>query len=98
MDIRLMSMQIKYTPQFLAKMEDIFAESDYILRYEKGNFHAGYCVLKETKIAIVNKYFTIEGKINCLIEILKSIEIDTSKLSDKNRILYQDLNQTESLL
>jgi hypothetical protein len=87
-----MSLQIKSTPQFLAKLEDIFAESDYVLRYEKGNFHAGYCILKETKIAIVNKYFTIEGKISCLIEI------DTSKLSDKNRQLYQELNQTELLL
>jgi hypothetical protein len=93
-----MSLQIKSTPQFLAKLEDIFAESDYVLRYEKGNFHAGYCILKETKIAIVNKYFTIEGKISCLIEILKSIEIDTSRLSDKNRQLYQELNQTELLL
>ena len=88
-------MEIKLTPQFLAKLEDVFAESDYVLRYEKGNFHAGYCVLKDTKIAIVNKYFTIDGKINCLIEILKSIELDTSKLSDKNRTLYQELNQTE---
>jgi hypothetical protein len=88
-------MEIKFTPQFLARLEDIFAESDYVLRYEKGNFHAGYCVLKDTKIAIVNKYFTIDGKINCLIEILKSIELDTSKLSDKNRTLYQELNQTE---
>ena len=91
-------MQIKYTPQFLAKLEDIFAESDYILRYEKGNFHAGYCILKETKIAIVNKYFTAEGKINCLIEILKGIDIDASKLSEKNRSFYLELSQTTLLL
>jgi hypothetical protein len=88
-------MQIKYTPQFQAKLEDIFAESDYVLRYEKGNFHAGYCILKDTKIAIVNKYFTPEGKINCLIEILKSIDLDISKLSDKNRQLYHELTQSE---
>jgi hypothetical protein len=88
-------MQIKFTPQFQAKLEDIFAESDYVLRYEKGNFHAGYCILKDTKIAIVNKYFTPEGKINCLIEILKSIELDISRLSDKNRQLYLELTQSE---
>lgn len=88
-------MQIKFTPQFQAKLEDIFAESDYVLRYEKGNFQAGYCVLKDTKIAIVNKYYPTEGKINCLIEILKSIELDTSKLSDKNKSLYQEITQSE---
>lgn len=88
-------MQIKYTPQFQAKLEDIFAESDYVLRYEKGNFNAGYCLLKDTKIAIVNKYFPPEGKINCLIEILRSIEIDTTRLSEKNKSLYLELTQSE---
>ena len=88
-------MQIKYTPQFQAKLEDIFAESDYVLRYEKGNFHAGYCLLKDTKIAIVNKYFPTEGKINCLVEILKSAELDISRLSEKNRSLYHELTQSE---
>lgn len=87
-------MTIRFTKQFLSKLEDIFAESDYILRYEKGSFNSGYCLLNETKIAIVNKYFTVEGKINCLIDILKEVEIDTSSLSDKNQKLLSELSQT----
>lgn len=88
-------MQIKYTTHFLNKLEDIFAESDYVLRYEKGNFHAGYCILKETKIAIVNKYFPLEGKVNCLVDILRSIQIDSGRLSEKNKKFYQEITQTE---
>lgn len=88
-------MQIKYTSHFLAKLEDIFSESDYILRYEKGKFHAGYCILNETKIAIVNKYFPLEGRINSVVEILRSISLDENKLSEKNRKLYHELNQIE---
>lgn len=88
-------MTVRYTKQFLGKLEDIFAESDYILRYEKGNFKSGYCVLKDTKIAIVNKYYTVEGKISCLIDILKSISIDQSRLNEKNQKLLLELNQTE---
>ena len=84
---------IKFTKHFLAKLEDIFAESDYILRYEKGNFKSGYCVLKDTKIAIVNKYFPLEGRINSIVEILRSIELDTSTLSEKNKKLYEELSQ-----
>ena len=82
---------IKYTKPYLDKIESIFTESNYILRYEKGNFKAGYCVLKDSKIAIVNKYFTLEGKINCLIDILKSIDIDREKLSEKNRKHLEEL-------
>jgi hypothetical protein len=84
-------MEIKYTQNFLNKLEDVFAESDYILRYEKGNFHSGYCLLKETKIAIINKYFPLEGKVNSLIEILKQITLNEAKMSDKNKKFYQEI-------
>lgn len=87
-------MQLKYTKHLLNKLEDIFSESDYMLRYEKGNFQSGYCVLKDTKIAIVNKYFPTDGKINALIEILKSVDIDTKHLSEKNRKLFHEISQT----
>ncbi len=86
---------VKYTTQFLAKLEDLVAESDYILRYEKGNFKSGYCLLKEQKIMILNKFFATEGKINALLDILKSIELDTSKFSEKNLKLYEELTQAE---
>jgi hypothetical protein len=88
-------MQIKYTPHFLRKLEDIFSESDYTLRYEKGQFKSGYCLLNDTRIAIVNKYYTLEGKINSLIDILRLIDIDPEQLSDKNRKFFIDLLQMQ---
>ena len=88
-------MAVKYSKQFLHKLEDLMAETDYILRYEKGNFKSGYCILNTKKVAIVNKYFSHEGKINCLIDILKSIEFDQNTLSEKHKNLYLELSQTE---
>jgi len=87
--------QVKYTHQFLHKLEDIFSESEYILRYEKGNFHSGYCLLKDTKVAVINKYYSLEGKINCLIEILKTIDLDPQTLCENNKKLFLELSQTE---
>lgn len=84
---------IKYTNQFLTKLEDMIAESDYTLRYEKGNFKSGYCLLKEQKIIIVNKFYTTEGKINALLEILKSIVLDGSRFTEKSQKLYEELHQ-----
>jgi hypothetical protein len=88
-------MSIKYTNQFLRKLEELIGETDYILRYEKGNFKSGWCILKDTRIIIVNKFFTKDGKINCLLDIIKTIDIDTDALSEKNKKLYQELSQTE---
>ena len=84
-------MQVSYTNHFLNKLEDLYSETDYQLRYEKGSFKSGYCVLKSQKIAIVNKYYTLEGKINSLIEMLKELEIDPLKFSEKNQKLFSDL-------
>ena len=83
--------EIKYTPAFLSKLEDIFAESQYFLRYEKGNFKSGYCILKDKRVVVVNKYFPLEGRINCLLDILKQIEIDVHILKDKSKELYDTL-------
>ncbi len=88
-------MPVKYSKQYLHKLDDLMAETDFILRYEKGSFKSGYCILNSKKIAIVNKYFTHEGKINCLIDIVKSIEVDTDKLSSKNQSLFLELSQTD---
>jgi len=88
-------MTIKYSKHFLNKLEDLMTETDYILRYEKGNFKSGYCILRETRVAIVNKYYSLEGKINCLIDIIKSIEIDQAGLNERNQKLFRELSQTE---
>jgi hypothetical protein len=88
-------MQLRYTKSFLAKLEDIFSESDYILRYEKGNFQSGYCILKDNKVAVVNKYYPLEGKIHALIDILGTIDIQADKLSPNNRKLFGEITQME---
>ena len=80
-----------YTKHFLNKIEDLYSETDYSLRYERGQFKSGYCVLKDQKIAIVNKFYSLEGKINSLIEMLREIDVEIDKLSPKNKKLYSDL-------
>ena len=89
-------MPIKYTKNFLDKLENIFASSDYHLRYEKGNFKSGFCILKETKIVIINKYFTLEGKINALLDILKMLDFNPQSFKDqKQQDFLIVLKQTE---
>ena len=84
---------IKYTTQFLTKLEDMVAESDYTLRYEKGNFKSGYCVLKDQKIIIVNKFYPTEGKINAMLDILKNVQLDSSRFTEKSIKLWDELFQ-----
>ena len=67
-------MDIKLTKQFQKKLELLLESQDYKIRFEKGNFKSGYCIIRNNKVIIINKYFTVEGKINALIEIIESFQ------------------------
>ena len=82
---------IKYTTNFLTKLEEMIGESDYTLRYEKGQFKSGYCVLRDQNVIIINKFYSIEGKINAILDILKGLEIDKTRFSEKSLQLYEEL-------
>ena len=83
-------MNIKLTKQFQKKLELLLESQGYKIRFEKGNFKSGYCIIKNKKVVIINKYFTIEGKINALLEIINSINISEDKcLNDNLRTLNQ---------
>lgn len=65
---------IKYTQQFLQKLEDILGENEYQIRNERGNFKSGYCILQDKRIIVINKFAPVESRINTLIEILKELD------------------------
>ncbi len=84
-------MSFKYTPNTLKKLEGLYEEARYIIRYEKGNFNSGYCILEERKVVVINKFFSIEGRINALIEILPSIHVNEEELSGEMLKWYKQL-------
>ncbi len=82
----------KYTKHQLKKLEDLFSALGYALRYEKGSFQAGYCLVEHRKIAVVNKFYDTEARINCLVDILGNIEINTELLTEETKKLYEKLS------
>lgn len=85
-------MELKFTPQNLQKIESILKSNEYLLRYEKGHFKSGYCIIKDKKVIVVNKFYNVEARINCLLDILQEIEIDVEQFGDeKLEKFYQSL-------
>jgi hypothetical protein len=85
---------IKYTKHNLNKLEDIFRELKITLRYEKGNFHSGYCIVSGKNIVIVNKFFDVEARVNTLLEILEQGGINTDTLSEESQDWYSKLRKS----
>jgi hypothetical protein len=84
-------MSFKYTPNTLKKLEQLYEEARYIIRYEKGNFNSGYCILEDKKVVVINKFLAIEGRINALVEILPSIKVYEEELSGEMLKWYHQL-------
>lgn len=82
----------KYTPNTLKKLEQLFEEARYIIRYEKGNFNSGYCILEERRVVVINRFLNVEGRINALVEILPSINVNTAELSGEMLKWYGQLS------
>src|ERR1700712_4072151 len=84
-------MSFKYTPNTLKKLEGLYEEARYIIRYEKGNFNSGYCILEERRVVVINKFFSVEGRINALLEILPTINVVEQELSGEMLKWYKQL-------
>ena len=85
----------KYTKTTLQKLETVFDELGYKVRYEKGSFQSGYCMVENKKIAVINRFFDVEARINVLLEILGTIEneIDESIFTEKTLDFFQKITK-----
>ena len=61
---------MKPTKGNLSKLEDVFSELKYNVRYEKGSFKPNYCIVEEKKLILINAFYDIESRFSTLKEIL----------------------------
>ncbi len=80
---------MKYTRNNLKKLEDLCAAMTYKVRYEQGHFQSGYCIVSSKNIIVINKFFDIEGRMNCLLELLPELKADPEQLDAEHKDLYQ---------
>lgn len=87
-------MSLSLTSHTLEKLELLFIAIGYKIRYEKGNFKTGYCLMEHTKIVVVNKFSNLDSKIGALVELIKALEIDENLFTEKQKQFYYALLQT----
>ncbi len=64
------------TRQTLAELEELAEKLGFKVRFEKGNFKGGYCILKESKLLVVNSRNDHERRVTIISKSLKEIGID----------------------
>ena len=82
---------MKYTQPTLDKIEKVIEEAGYIIRYERGSFQSGFCILEERKVVVLNKFLQLEGRINTLVDLIPQLNINQDLLSPDSLKWFNDI-------
>jgi hypothetical protein len=83
---------MKYTQHTLDKLEELLSEIEYVVRYERGTFQSGYCILEQKKVVVLNKFLQLEGRINTLFDIIPKLVPDPDTLSPEARKTFDHIH------
>lgn len=76
------------------KLQAILKAQEYVIRYERGNFKGGYCLVMEQRVILINKFYPLESKINTLADIIREIEVDEAALSPDQISMVKKIKST----
>ncbi|HEY6953529.1 MAG TPA: hypothetical protein VI758_14070 [Bacteroidota bacterium] len=76
--------------QLLKELEDLAEKSSISLRYEKGDFDGGYCVLKAERIIVLNKRLVAQKRTSILAQALAEVGIEEIYLKPAVREFIED--------
>jgi hypothetical protein len=88
---QMINMKLNQTT--LDKLEDILGESEYVVRYERGNFQSGWCLLESRRIVVLNKFLNLEARINTLLELIPQLDIQFDKLTHQSQKVYEEVKK-----
>jgi hypothetical protein len=82
---------MKYVQSTLDKIEKVVEEAGYVIRYERGTFQSGYCILQKRRVVVLNKFLQTEGRINTLIDLMPQLEVNIDALTHESQKVYEEV-------
>ena len=74
----------------IQELEELSGQLGILIRYEKGDFEGGYCILKDEKVLVVNKRLHDMRKAAVLAQALSEYGIDATFVKPKLREFIED--------
>jgi len=86
-----MKLKEKEFENILLDLKSLADQIGITVRFERGDFNGGYCLVKENKIIVINKLSTLQRKIVILSKALKEIGINEIFITPKLRELIDEM-------
>lgn len=84
---------IPMTKNTLLKLQDLLNALGYTVRFEKGNFRSGACLLEQQRILVINKFSDTEVKVKAMLTLVRKLDIPIHKLEEKQRKFLFSIQQ-----
>lgn len=68
----------------LTELEERLRDAGYTLRYERGHFRAGHCLVHERRVVVVNRFFDTPARLEKLRELSRELGLDPAPASEPN--------------
>lgn len=91
----MMKLKEKEFEQIIDELKQVAAQLGVSVRFEKGDFKGGFCIVKENKIIVINKFANTQRKAAILATALKELGIDDIYINPRLREIIDEM--TESL-
>lgn len=82
---------MKYNQTTLDKLEAILEETGYVVRYERGSFQSGYCILEDRKVVVLNKFLVLESRISTVMDLIPTLNVSFDALTAESQKLYEEV-------
>ena len=86
-----MKLKEKEFEEIIQDLRSVASQLGASVRFEKGDFKGGYCILKENKVIIINKNANLQRKAMILSVALKELGVDEIYLNPKLRELIEEM-------
>jgi len=81
--------------EVLDELKAIANQLGATIRFEKGDFKGGYCIIHDKKVIVINKFTNLQRKVMILSAALKELGVDKMYLTPKIREVIEEMSGVE---
>jgi len=89
-----MKIKEKEFEETLQDLKALAGQLGATVRFEKGDFKGGYCIIHDNKVIVINKMTNLQKKVMILSAALKELGVDKIYLTPKMRELIDEMAET----
>ncbi|MGB5528605.1 MAG: hypothetical protein WBQ32_01435 [Ignavibacteriaceae bacterium] len=89
-----MKIKEKEFEEILQELKSVADQLGASVRFEKGDFKGGYCIIHDKKVIVINKLTSLQKKVMILSSALKELGVDEIYLTPRVREVIEEMSGT----